>query len=185
MSTLQPLISHMRDLPILDRVRANVRRVMALPHGGKKITQQSIADAIEMSSGQMTNFLKGRYGISFDKLDPLAKALGVPASELIRSSTEPLYELTGDEARVIEYLRQWTPEVRAALIGVLDFLHARMPTDPQTARMLDYWRKLGPAERDLVMASALRLREETLPPDVREALETLATVDGTRRKNER
>ena len=166
-----------RYAAIVDRVRANVRRLMEQPNR-TPVRQKAIAKALGLSTGQISNFLKGKYGLALKHLDPLAECLGVPTSELVRQDGQ-LYELTLEEMRLIEYVREWTPEVRAGFIGVFDFLHGRLPSDPQTLRMFDYWRRLELPARDLVFASAVRLHEEDLPPDVRAGLAIQEAGDGT------
>jgi transcriptional regulator with XRE-family HTH domain len=154
---------------LVERVRRNTQRLMRLP-GKPKVTLGTLAKATGLSAGQLGNFLRGRYGIALKHLDPLARALGVPTSELVRETELPLYELTTLEKRQVEYLRRWTPEVREALLRVFDYLHGAAPEDDQTRQMLDYWRRLGRHERNVVFASAVRLSDEGLPHEVAAAL---------------
>lgn len=57
-------------------LRANVARLA----GGR--TQRSLADAIGVKDATMSAFLNGHHGLGLDKLDPLAKELGVSVSAL-------------------------------------------------------------------------------------------------------
>lgn len=155
--------------PIVDRIRRQVRRLMRLP-GQPRVTQQQMAKALQLSHSQVSNFLTGRYGIVLKHVDVLADLLGTTASELVRDGRLPLYELSKVEAQVVEYMRRWPPEVRAAFIDVLDFLHAKVADDPLSPQMFDYWGRLGKEERAIVFAAAVRLREERLTPELRAQL---------------
>lgn len=168
----------MRELPILDRIRARAARLMQATRDRKKMKQVQVADGVGLSSSHISNFLKGKYELRLRHLDRLADALGVPPSELVRRTDEPLYELSDAEARLIGYYRQWTPDAQHALLSVLDFVHAKLPDDPQTVRMFAYWRKLGFHERAILYGEAVRLNDEALPPDVRAALGIPPTDEG-------
>lgn len=162
----------MRQLPVMERVRVNCIRLMRQPSPPHRtrIKQAVLAKALGVSVGQISNFLRGEDGIALKHLDPLADVLGVPTSELVRTTEYPMFELTEPEARMVTYLRQWTPAVRQSLLNVLDFLHARLPADRQTVEMFDYWGRLGNHERNLIFAQAVRLTDEGLAPEVKARL---------------
>lgn len=57
--------------------------------------------------------------IKIETLDKLARALGVPASELINDSEESMY-LAADERKLITIYRRLRETERAAFINVMD-----------------------------------------------------------------
>lgn len=61
------------------RVGANVRRIRL--HAG--LTQEALALESGLSRNQLIELEHGRRGVLFERLDDLARALGVPVSNLV------------------------------------------------------------------------------------------------------
>ena len=54
-----------------------------------ELTQEQLAEAIDVIPQHLSDIERGKYGVNFRRLPKLAKALGVPIPELFAFPEEP------------------------------------------------------------------------------------------------
>lgn len=72
----------------------------------------------EKTEGWISNIVKLRRALKLNDADEIAEALGVPLSELVRRPEDRTYELSGNEARLLDAYRRMSPVEQQALITI-------------------------------------------------------------------
>lgn len=155
------------ESPVVERVRLAVLRQMQ-KHG---ITQRALAQRLNIAASSINGFLQGKQSLELRHLDALAERLGATAAELV-AHTQGLatFELTDQEARLMNHVRKWPPAVRAECLSVVDFFMGFVPEDEPSRQVLDHWNRMDAGERRHFLHLAVYLRDTGLPPDVRAGL---------------
>lgn len=155
------------------RIRQRIRRL--LEDRGK--TNRALAQWLGHGDQWVSNLLAGRFPLSLDELDRVAKFLNVPPSEIVRESDDP-WELTPTEMRAIRALRMLPPHIRDHEVEHLDYL---IGATPEESQHLVTYRELTQRNQAILerWADALRKQQvlgldEEDPPDLSMTLEQRA-----------
>lgn len=106
------------------RIRQRIRRL--LEDRGK--TNRALAQWLGHGDQWVSNLLAGRFSLSLDELDRVAKFFNVPPGEIVRTSDEP-WELSPTEMRVVRALRMLPPPVRDHYATLLDYTIGTTPDE--------------------------------------------------------
>lgn len=99
-----------------DRVRDTLRAEKAR----RRLSERDIANLIQWSQSRVAQKLSGRTPITLNELEGLCFALGISATEAVRDrGLEFVAEMTPTELRLLERIRQLTPDQRAAILQIL------------------------------------------------------------------
>ncbi len=99
------------------RVRARLLEEMER----KKLTQTDVAVFAGWSESKTSKALHGKTALALDDLDALARAVGLPLTEVVRDhGVEFCAEMTPTQLRLVNRLRQLPPDVTDSLIRVLE-----------------------------------------------------------------
>ena len=85
------------------------------------MSQKEFADKIGASTGNVSDWLKGRASPTRRRWAKISEVLGVPIEELTSTKKEPAGEgeLTEDMKEILEYAQKMGPEERKAFITLL------------------------------------------------------------------
>jgi transcriptional regulator with XRE-family HTH domain len=153
-------------MTLSERVKA---RIVEL-YRQRKFTQATLAKALSVDPSAAHGYVSGDTRISLDVLEAVCEVSGVPVAELVAPVGSQIKQLNGDEAAVIRALRQWPLSVTRSLGAFLAFFADEPFEDAQARSHHELWRGLNMRERDWLHGIAVMLREQTLGPDLREAL---------------
>lgn len=83
--------------------------------------QKEFADKIGASTGNVSDWLKGRASPTRRRWAKISEVLGIPVEELMGTKKEPAGEgeLTEDMKEILEYAQKMGPEERKAFITLL------------------------------------------------------------------
>jgi transcriptional regulator with XRE-family HTH domain len=77
----------------------------------KRLTQQALADAIELTRTSVTNIECGRQPVMTHHLVRIARAVGVPVDSLLPSPIEPPSEINARLSGLGQDKREWVSRV--------------------------------------------------------------------------
>lgn len=85
------------------------------------MSQKEFADKIGASTGNVSDWLKGRASPTRRRWAKISEVLGIPVEELMGTKKEPAGEgeLTEDMKEILEYAQKMGPEERKAFITLL------------------------------------------------------------------
>lgn len=113
------------------RLRQRVARLLE----DRGMTQRIFAKKVGHGDQWASNFLTGRNDLTWDDVDRVASALGVPPGELIRVSDEP-WELMPTEMRLLRASRMLPQVLRDHLVMHAEFLIGNLPDDVERQSLL-------------------------------------------------
>lgn len=154
------------------RIRQRIRRLLE----DRGMNQAQFAQKVGRGEQWASNLLNGLFTLTMDQLDAVAKALGVPPSEIVRLSEDP-WELSPTEMRAIRALRMLPPHIRDHEVEHLDYL---IGATPEESEHLVMYRELNSRNQRILKRwtdalkkqQALGLDEED-PPDLSMTLEPI------------
>lgn len=85
------------------------------------MSQKEFADKIGASTGNVSDWLKGRASPTRRRWAKISEVLGIPVEELMGTKKEPAGEgeLTEDMKEILEYAQKMGPDERKAFITLL------------------------------------------------------------------
>jgi transcriptional regulator with XRE-family HTH domain len=102
------------------------------PTGARPKNPSELAKRLKLARSTLSELLQEREVVRgpMAMLDDFAKALGVPASDLVKQPDTAMVELEPGESRAVRTLRTLSHDAREALVFLLDYFGTVMPEEP-------------------------------------------------------
>jgi len=116
-------------LRVAEQARERIRDGMR----EKALSQRDVAELLKWSQSRVAKLLNARVEMGVDDLEALCFAVGITLTEAVRDrGLEFCAEMTPTELRVLERFRQLQPNVRDAVMTLLD-VRAHTPLSERRA----------------------------------------------------
>lgn len=115
-----------------ERVRFRLREEMSR----RKLSQQEVADLIQWTQSRVAQKLTGRTPITLEELAALCFGVGISLVEVVRDhGLEFMAEMTPTELRIVQRVRQFTPQQIDALQIMINVMKNTRPENRRAARL--------------------------------------------------
>lgn len=142
------------------------------------MTSRAFGRALGHKDAWVSNLLSGKFALSLNELDQVARVLRLPAGELVRESEEG-WDLAPTEMRIVRALRLLPVSVREHMMYLADYLVGVVPDEIDMIKKI---RALDGKELEKLQhwvdVTLLRLHPEPAPAATLDLGPTLTRPDG-------